>query len=216
MWCIPYLLYTYSATGKIFYWGTSGGMSLYWMSTHYENEWGSWKSSDAVEEYAELAPHRQFFGRISSLSEVEKDSEFKKQAILNITNRPRDYLINWMANVGRMLFSYPFSFGRDRLTTYFYLVPNMFLAVFFLLGIYPGILRRKAIPYEIYALLYFGVIAFGGTSFLSAYDRQFRPLVPIVLLWLSFLYVRVLRIEIRSEADIQNSGSGNKWLCDSR
>ena len=30
--CIPWLIYTYSLTGKIFYWGNSGGMSIYWMS----------------------------------------------------------------------------------------------------------------------------------------------------------------------------------------
>jgi 4-amino-4-deoxy-L-arabinose transferase-like glycosyltransferase len=36
--CLPYLFYTYSLTGKVFYWANSGGMSLYWMSTPYEGE----------------------------------------------------------------------------------------------------------------------------------------------------------------------------------
>lgn len=39
---VPYLIYTYNLTGKIFYWGTSGGNNLYWMATPYKNEYGSW------------------------------------------------------------------------------------------------------------------------------------------------------------------------------
>jgi 4-amino-4-deoxy-L-arabinose transferase-like glycosyltransferase len=38
----PYLIYTYHLTGRIFYWGTSGGENLYWMSTPYKGEYGSW------------------------------------------------------------------------------------------------------------------------------------------------------------------------------
>jgi 4-amino-4-deoxy-L-arabinose transferase-like glycosyltransferase len=34
---VPYLVYTCYITGKIFYWGNSGGMSLYCMSTPYDN-----------------------------------------------------------------------------------------------------------------------------------------------------------------------------------
>jgi hypothetical protein len=38
----PYLIYTYHLTGRIFYWGTSGGNNLYWMSTPYKGEFGNW------------------------------------------------------------------------------------------------------------------------------------------------------------------------------
>jgi 4-amino-4-deoxy-L-arabinose transferase-like glycosyltransferase len=38
----PYLIYTYNLTGKLFYWSTTGGENLYWMSSHYEGEYGSW------------------------------------------------------------------------------------------------------------------------------------------------------------------------------
>src|SRR6266511_3109684 len=107
--CLPYLLYNYSLTNKIFYWGTSGGMSIYWMSTPYKNEWGSWFSSENVQKLPELAQHREFLDEISGLSEVEMDSAFKRKAVYNITHFPRKYLVNWMANIGRLLFSYPFS-----------------------------------------------------------------------------------------------------------
>jgi hypothetical protein len=202
IFCLPYLWYTYSLTGKVFYWATSGGMSLYWMSTPYENEWGSWFSIQDVQKRPELAKHREFFNKISTLPEVERDDAFKKQAIYNIIHHPKKYFINWIANIGRLLFSYPFSYTQHSLTTYFYLIPNMFIVVTFILSIYPVILRWKSIPYEIYTLFYFSMITFGGTSLLSAYDRQFRPLVPILLLWLAFIYVRVLKIEVRQESEI--------------
>ena len=38
----PYLIYTYHLTGRILYWGTSGGNNLYWMSTPYDGEYGNW------------------------------------------------------------------------------------------------------------------------------------------------------------------------------
>jgi hypothetical protein len=197
IWCIPYLLVTYSWTGKVFYWATSGGMSLYWMASPYAGELGSWFSDDDVQALPELSPHREFFAEIVDLSEVERDEVLKSQALETIIHHPSRYLTNWIANVGRLLFSYPFSYTPQKISTYFYLLPNMFLVVFLLVSVYPAVLRRRAIPYEIYALLLFALIALGGTSLLCGYDRQFRPLVPILLLWLSYVYVRILRIELR-------------------
>jgi hypothetical protein len=199
IFCTPYLWYTHSLTGRTFYWGTSGGMSLYWMSTPNPNELGSWFSVKQVKQEPELAPHREFFAKLEGLSDVERDDAFKKQAIYNITHHPAKYAKNWAANVGRLLFSYPFSFGSDRLTTYFYMLPNMFVVVLFLLSLFSAGLRPKAIPFEMWALLIFALIAFGGSTFVSAYDRQFRPLVPITCAWTAFLYFRVLQINFRDE-----------------
>lgn len=197
VFCLPYLLYTYSLTGRIFYWGNSGGLSLYWMSTHYQGEWGSWFSIDDVYENSRLEQHRKYFNEISELYGIERDDELKRQAIHNITHHPMKFFVNWMANIGRLLFSYPFSYTEQKLSTFFYILPNMFIVVLSILSVYPGYVGRKLIPYEIFALVLFGLIALGGSSLLSAYDRQFRPLVPVFLLWVSFILMRIIRIEIR-------------------
>jgi len=197
LWCTPYLFYMYSATGKVFYWGTSGGISLYWMSTPYPGEYGSWYSSAQVQDRPELTPHRQFFASLDSMTDVERDAAFKSQAIRNIKNHPKAYLRNWAANVGRLLFSYPFSFGPQTLTTYFYLAPDMFIVVLFVVSLIPAVLRPRAMPFEIWFMLAFAVIAFGGTTLISSYERQFRPLVPILWVWVGLVSVRVLRIELR-------------------
>jgi len=198
---VPYLVYTYHLTGRIFYWGTSGGMSLYWMSTPYPNESGSWFSYKAVNELPELAYHRPFFTTLKRLSDVERDDAFKKQAVFNISHHPFKFMLNWLANIGRLLFSYPYSFTSQKVSTYFFF-PNMFIAVLFVLSITPALLRRAAVPFELWTLLFFALTSIGGCSLLSAYERQFRPTVPVLCTWLAFVYGRVLRIELRSNRAI--------------
>lgn len=194
--CVPYLAYTYSVTGKLFYWGTSGGMSLYWMSTPYPDEWGSWFSEADVRQQERLSPHRPFFDEIRGMGDVERDEAFRRRAVHNIVHNPKKFLINWIANMGRLLFSYPFSLGAHSLSTYFYIVPNMFIVVLFTLSIVPALCGRSAIPFEIWAIVVFALISFAGSSVLSAYSRQFRPILPMLCLWLSFIYLRVLKIEL--------------------
>ena len=197
-WCAPYLLYMHSATGKVFYWGTSIGSALYWISTPYAGEYGSWYSSNQVRDRNELAPHREFFSKLESLNDVERDDAFKKQAVYNIANHPKAYARNWAANVGRMLFSYPFSFAAQSVTTYFYLVPNMFFVVLFMLSLIPAVLRPHAMPFELWFLLAFGAISFAGSTLVSSYERQFMALVPILSIWVGLVSVRALRIELRT------------------
>ena len=205
LWCVPYLAYMYSATGKVFYWGTSGGMSLYWMSTPYPGEYGSWYSGDQVRERPELAPHREFFATLERLSDVQRDDAFKRKAIDNLAHHPKEYARNWAANVGRMLFSYPFSFAAQSLSTYFYLAPNIFIVALFLGSLIPAVLRPQAVPFELWFLLAFALIALAGSTLVSGYDRQFRPLVPILCVWVTFVFVRVLRIELRPWPPEENS-----------
>ena len=196
--CLPYLFYTYTLTGKIFYWGNSGGLSLYWMSTPYEKELGDWIWTENVYSNPELLQrHGEFYSTLESLSSIQRDEELKKQAIQNIINHPFKYFKNWLANVGRLLFNYPYSYNSQKLSTYFYLIPNMFLVVAFVFCLYPAYIGRKLIPYEVYALFVFCMISFTGSTIVSAYNRQFQSLMPVFLLWISFILVRIVRVEIR-------------------
>jgi hypothetical protein len=38
----PYLIFTFQLTGRVFYWGATGGNNMYWMSTPFNGEYGSW------------------------------------------------------------------------------------------------------------------------------------------------------------------------------
>ena len=129
---------------------------------------------------------------------MQRDGELRKEAVRNITSHPAKYIKNWSANIGRMLFAFPYSYTPQKLTTYFYMLPNMFLTVLFVLCIYPAFKRRRAIPYEIYALLLFGFISLGGSSLISAGQRQFTLLVPVFAFWIIYVLMRTVKIELRS------------------
>jgi hypothetical protein len=190
LFCMPYLFYTFSLTGKIFYWGTSGGIGLYLMSVQYEGKLGDW---NVLKEYP-----KDIFEGLDNMSTPEMDDEIKRRAVRNIIKNPGKYFNNWLANVGRLFFNYPYS-SRDqqKISTYFYLIPNMFLVVISLFCIYPTFTGRKIVPYEIYALIYFGLIAVGGHSLVIATNRQLWPLVPVFSLWIFFVATRVVKIQIQ-------------------
>lgn len=186
--CIPYLCYTYSLTGKFFYWTSVSGWQLYYMSSPCSEELGSWISPREVIENPEIAKgHKDFYEQIRNLNQVEMDVELRKKAIKNIIDNPKNYIKNWFANVGRLLFNYPYSYDPQKLSTYYYLLPNMFIFVMSVLFIYPAFVNRKLIPGQIYILLLFFVISFCGTSLVSSYGRQFTVLVPFLAVWISIM-----------------------------
>lgn len=198
LWCMPYLFYTYSLTGKIFYWGNSGGLSLYYISSPNSDELGDWFwEKDMKENSKRFEKHRDIFNRVGKLSSIQKDEEFKKIAVQNIINNPLKYLKNWLANIGRLLFNYPYSYSEQKLSTYFFMIPNMFLVVFSVLCIYPTYICRKLIPLEIYLSVLFGAIYIAGSSIVSAYNRMLWPVVPVFSFWIFYILNRFLKVDTR-------------------
>ena len=197
--CLPYLFYTYSLTGKVFYWGNSGGDSLYWMSTPYSGELGSWfTAADFRVNPQLLENHGQFLREVDVLPSIQRDEALMKRAVENIKNNPGAFLRNVAANIGRLLFSYPYGYTPQKLSTYFYIAPNMFIVVFFIIAVYLAYVRRKLVPWEVHALLFFGLVSFAGTAPLSGVGpRHFAILVPIFLLWTAVVLARTLKVEMR-------------------
>ena len=195
--CFPYLIYTYSLTGKFFYWGTSGGEPTYWISTPYENEYGNWYGIETVSEHPQLYKnHGEFYLNVMKLPDLQKDLLFKERSIQNIKNYPLKYCKNIAANIGRMLFNYPYSYTPQKLSTYFYLIPDMFLVVFFVLCIYPSYRARRLVPPEIYLVLLFGLITFGLASLITEANKQFIVMFPFLAPWIIFTIVKNIRIKI--------------------
>ena len=187
--CMPYLNYTYSLTGKPFYWSNSGGLSLYWMSTPYEKEYGDW-----------LVPVKSWLRRTDKgknhfdlLADVEKqrplqqDDMLKRAALDNIVDHPGKYARNCVANVGRLFCNYPFSYFDQTPKTYWYLIPGLLLAALLGLTAYPAWTRRKLIPHEITALAALGLLYIGGSSLLSAFNRMLLPVLPILAVWICYV-----------------------------
>lgn len=190
MLCVPYLSYTYFLTGKIFYWGNSGGLSLYLMSTPIENEYGDWAARNA-------SHHISFYKELEGLSSIERDDALKKRAIENIKNHPVKFVKNWFANIGRLWFNYPFSYTPQKLSNFFYMIPNMFIIVIWILCIYPTLYGSRLIPFEIIVLMLMTLVSFGGMSLLDGENRYLWPIIPLFILWISFVIIRILKIELR-------------------
>ena len=185
--CLPWLAYTYSRTGKLFYWATSGGISLYWMTSSGAGEFfGDWQGPNEVRDTEELAPHREFFTRLSLVNEVQRDDALKAQARENLAEHPAVYLRNLAANLSRIFFSFPYTHTEQKLSSLFYALPNSFLLAFVTVALVRLLRRARAAFASLYPYLLFAGTGFAGTALLSAYPRMLFPFVPVML----FLIVR--------------------------
>ncbi len=200
LFCLPYLLYTYALTGRIFYWANSGGTALYTLSAPEPNLLGDIFPLNIVSEYPEIFPSQSaYLPSLSQLNHVEYNSALLREAVRNIRNHPLKALLNWRANLNRLIMDFPFSTfpgSHSRLNTgnwslvYF---PAFFLSLFLL---FPTLLRWRHFPAEILILV--GVLALSLVAFslVSSYARFVYPLLPLLLLWLGGVWARALRIRV--------------------
>ena len=180
--CIPWLIYTYSVTGRLLYWGNSGGLSLYWMSTSGPDQMGAWHSVHTVFRDAYLAPFRPFFSRIDRLQPLARDLALQRAALRNIGLHPLNYVANLFANITRMLFAsllgvnlpVPLVAGCGLSTT----------AVLAFAGSGAARLRRlgRSVPQEAAPFALFLVLGFGIHVFPTGDPRMVMPLIPF-LIW---------------------------------
>lgn len=199
---LPYLIYTYSLTGKIFYWGNSGGMSLYWMSTPFPNEYGSWKSEEAFlsaefklkhQVHPELIKnHKADFEEIAKYSFVARDEAYKRLAIANIKKDPLKYLKNIISNTSCMFFGFPNNYAYQVPLSkiwYFAIVFTMLICSI-LLTIY----NYRSIPMVVLWLGWFSLIYLAGSVMLSSGNRQLIVILPVMMVWFAYIFNETIRI----------------------
>ena len=185
----PYLYYTYNLTGKFFYYANSGGMSLYWMSTPYENEFGDWHYFETLSDTKAIeANHIDYLTTIANLSPVEKDSELKRKAIENIIHNKSKFFKNWRSNIGRIFFGYPYSYQKPSNSVLYYALPNSYILVFLSISLVLAIRRLKKLDATYGFFILFSLLYLTGISVLSAYPRFLYPILPLLLLWISYVF----------------------------
>lgn len=206
----PYLIYAYSLTGKAFYLGTGGGEILYHRATPYENEFGNWFSRENVlqggdEDYQpdsvyrnlkQLSEnHKGVYLKLEGLSHIERDSAFKTLAISNMKAHPVKYLKNTVANLGRFVFHYPFSYRDQGFAAFGYMIPNMFIIVLWILSLYPFLVMiRKKMPFELKAVMMFFLIYASAIVLLDGRGRNFIIFVPSIVLFFTFIYSKTVSL----------------------
>ncbi len=181
--CLPWLVFTYSETGRVFLWGNSGSLSLYWMSSPHRQDLGDWRGGayEIVVSDPRLSHHREFFEELAPLDPDEQNRRLERAALDNIRGDPGKFVKNVAANGSRMWFDMPFSDKPQMLSTLYYLVPNSL--ILWLLVICSILLarRRSRIPPEAFAFAAFATLAFGLHAVLAAYPRMLMPIIPIGL-----------------------------------
>jgi hypothetical protein len=180
--CVPWLLYTYSLTDHVLYWGNSGGLSLYWMAPH-NDQLGAWHAVHSVFAQAPLAPFRPFFAHVETLTPLQRDLAFDHAAIAGIEANPAGYALNLLANAARSLFAAPISSQVP--------IGAVVLEAAFTIPLLTGLAlcartvwrRRARLPREAGPFAALGMLSVVVHLLPSSEPRMVLPLVPIAL-WL--------------------------------
>ena len=202
---VPYLLYTYHLTNRLFYWTPVGGNNIYWMTSPYENEYGSWISYpvDSINDFIPGSKikidslHKMDFYKLPNYKGLRQDDILKKIAVHNIVSHPTKFIENCISNAGRILFNFPFSYKAQSSRTLLRLPLTGTILVFLLFCIIPTILNWKKVNYSIRFLLLIAFVYLGGSIFGSAETRMFTVIVPILLFWIAYIFERTIKVKLR-------------------
>lgn len=204
--CVPWLTYTYKHTGNLFCWSTNGGELVYWITSPYDGEWGSWFSLDDLADKPEAAKrHMRISAAIESSPYSQQDALWKQYAMENIRENPMALVRNLGANFSRIFFGFPRSYRTEELKTIFWVLPSAFILSLALIAVYPSIRGWRKIPLAIKISGLVGLIFFGGSVLLPAEPRYLLPVVPAMLLWLTFVYGRLVQIKFTAPEVDYNS-----------
>ena len=196
--CVPYLIYTYSLSGKIFYWANSGGHVLYWLYNPHPEEFGDWKSKTAVMAQPELAHHRPLYQKLAELNYMQQDELLKKIALRNIINNPGKMFLNWVSNLGRLWLNLPFSYKYQHPRQLLYVVPNSLLLSATLLCFYPLIRFCRQLPKPITHAIALSVVFLLGHSLVYANARYLCTIVPIIFIVITYTATNLLKVQPRT------------------
>jgi hypothetical protein len=181
--CTPWLAYTYAITGHLFYWGNSGGISLYWMSSPSPNQLGEWHAFHTVNSDPALAGYRPFFHYLATLGPLRGDLKLQHVAVAQALGHPAKYALNLLANVGRLFFGFPFSFTLSAAVIGGLIAFNGALLVGVLAAGRSLLRARSPLPPETMPFL----LLLGGGLLVhllpTAEPRMMVPLIPVAV-WL--------------------------------
>jgi hypothetical protein len=209
----PYLAYTYHLTGKPLYWSSFGGDNLYWMTTPCKGEHGNWFSFKVNEndsllteklipgswEIIEKNHEADYQEYIKHGSVVEKDDALKRMALRNIKANPIKFLQNCISNIGRILFNFPYTYQLQSPSTLVRLPFNGFIVVFAVLCLIPTFLNWRRIPFQLRFMMMFILLYLGGSVLGSAETRMFTVIVPVLLVWIAYIFSRTVYVNLKFE-----------------
>jgi len=210
---LPWLVYTYHITGKLLYWGDSGGMSLYWMSTPYANEYGDWKlpeltnhqypiSFKSAETEAILKKnHSKEMAFILKHDELQRDELFKQAAFRNIRRHPGKFALNYYYNCSRMLFNFPYSFSYQDAAILGNILRGSLILWASVVGLISTFINWQRIAWPVKFTLFLTGVYLLLSGLLSAYPRQLDIVMPVLLFWIGFLAANTQSLALKFKKD---------------
>ena len=225
---LPYQIYTYNLTQKIFYWSDAGGDLLYWISSKEEIDLGQWQEKNTPllketikEKYSNLNPellnslndkifenrnkvHGAFLDSIKNLNGIEKDDALKHKALKNIKNNKLIFAKNWMFNVSRLFTGSPTSLyfkpPNTPIRSLFNIALSSFLFFSYLISVFLYILKPKRFDKYVLVVLLFFIIYIGGTSLLAAQSQRFLiPITPALFLFSGIILNKTIKLNINND-----------------
>jgi 4-amino-4-deoxy-L-arabinose transferase-like glycosyltransferase len=223
----PYLVYTYTLTGRIFY-VTNKASNIYWMSTPFEGEYGDWFETPWADnkslpknqtQYKYALPfqpinpssnirynenrlklnHLRDYEELVKLQGVKRDDCFKRLAINNIKTNPFKYAENCIYNSGRLFFNLPYSYKLETPRSLFRFPINGILAILMLFCTFPTIRNWRIIPAPLQFIIVFAILYLGGTILLSAQTRMLGIIVPLLLVWIGYILKKSVVFKVKFE-----------------
>jgi len=198
--CVPWLSYTYSLSGKWFYWASGGGLLFYWMTTPYAEELGDGFHHRNVDTVPFLHEHHgkifaalrgdpkdvagtdleRWMPGVGRLCSIHSDLTLWKLGLAQLEAHPLAYARKWVFNVGRLFFNYPYTLKVDvdaRLIALHVLLLGALLVV-----AARRIRGKLHLPPQLDAVAGFALVATGLSTVLGAGVRYLYPLYPAYLL----------------------------------
>lgn len=197
---LPYLIYTYNLTGKVFYWANTGGNALYWLSSPRKGEFGDFG------DYAGKVPasHQKVLEEIFKLNSIERDDLYKRIALYNIKKNPIKFAQNYISNIGRLFFNFPYTPSFQHYNEIGNPIRSLLLlpsnAILFSMMIFCSILtivKWKKMEVYMRFLLFFALLYIGGSSILSAQSRMFYVIVPVIIFWIAYVIEKTIKITFK-------------------
>ena len=207
LFLIPYLIFTYSITNKVFYLSGNGGLLLYWTSSPYKSDMGEWHTMQINHDHFAArynsfsgldslylrkvnqviidqinSNHIEFAQRLSQTKDlVEYDDMLKAKAVENIKNYPTSFLSNWILNIGRLLVGIPHAMYHkppfSPLITLLNTVKSSFVLCFFLIALVLFFKNFSFGQSNLIWMLLLLVIYLAGQSLLAVQSQRF--LLPV-------------------------------------
>ena len=225
LFCLPYLIFTYSITNKIFYWSSNGGPLLYWMASPHEEDMGEWHTLQINHDHFAARyntfsgldslylrnvneviinkinnNHKAFAESLKGKNILEYDDALKEKALSNIKEYPKAFFKNWILNTGRLLVGIPHAIYHkppfSPLFTLLNTVKSSFLICFLFTCVILFLGRPIVQNLYLFWILILLIIYLGGQSLLSVQSQRFiLPIYPLILFFITVVLNDFMRIK---------------------